>query len=61
MKTNHKDGKRDGLFETYHENGQLQAKGNLKDDKRDGLSEEYYENGQLKLKENYKNGILINN
>ena len=55
-KGNYKDGKPDGLFETYYENGQLTFKGNFKDGEKDGLFEEYYENGQLSVKVNFKDG-----
>ena len=53
-------GKKDGLYETYHENGQLKSKGNFKDGKQDGLWEGFYDNGQLGGKGNYKDGELIN-
>ena len=46
-KGNWKDGKPDGLWESYHENGQLSSKGHYKDGKRDGLWKFYYEDGQL--------------
>ena len=46
-KENYKNGKQHGLWECYHENGQLRSKGNYKDGERDGLMEEYAENGQL--------------
>ena len=55
-KENYKDGERDGLFEKYYDNGQLDFKGNYKDGKRDRLFEYYYENGQLMSKSNYKDG-----
>ena len=58
-KRNYKDGKKDGLFEKYYENGQLESKGNYKDGKWDGIHEKYYENGQLKKKGNYKDGKII--
>ena len=49
-----KDGKIDGLFETYNENGQLKEKAVYKDNKRNGLVETYNENGQLKEKAVFK-------
>ncbi len=52
-------GLKHGLFETYHENGQLSYKGNYKDGKLDGLYETYFENGQLEFKSNYKDGKKI--
>jgi len=42
----------------YHENFQLQGKGNFKDGERHGPLEYYYENGQLEAKANYKDGEL---
>jgi antitoxin component YwqK of YwqJK toxin-antitoxin module len=47
MKGSYKDGKRDGPWERYYENGQLEKKGSYKDGELDGLYERYYENGQL--------------
>ena len=58
-KGNYIDGKRDGLWEEYYENGQLRWKVNYKDEKFDGLWEEYNKNGQLWNKENYKDGVLV--
>ena len=49
-------GKKHGLEELYHENGQMEAKGNYKDGERDGLREWYHENGQLRIKGNFKDG-----
>ena len=51
-----KKGKKDGLWETYYENGQLLFKENYKNGKRDGLSEWYLLDGQLSEKGNYKDG-----
>ena len=50
-----KDGKKDGLWETYYEDGKLSSNRNYKNGKRDGLWETYYEDGQLSRKFNYKN------
>ena len=41
---------------SYHENGQLEYKGNYKNGEQDGLVESYHKNGQLYKKENYKDG-----
>jgi antitoxin component YwqK of YwqJK toxin-antitoxin module len=49
-------GKRDGFWESYYENGQLNWKGNYKDDCLDGPWEYYYDNGQLSYKGNYIGG-----
>ena len=48
---NYIDGKKDGLYESFHENGQLRFRSNYrenhKDGKLDGLWEEFDRNGQL--------------
>ena len=41
-----KNGKREGLWEKYHENGQLKKIGTFKNGKLDGSFERYHENGQ---------------
>ena len=51
-----KNGKRDGAWVTYHENGQLQSKGNYKNGKWDGAWVYYHDHGQFWSKGNYKNG-----
>ena len=51
------NGKRDGFWESYYDNGQLNWKGNYKDDCLDGPWEYYHENGQLSYKGNYKAGL----
>ena len=53
---NWKNGKLDGLFESFHENGQLCERRNYIDGELDGLQEGYHENGQLVERRNYKNG-----
>ena len=50
------DGKKDGPYETYYENGQLKQKGSLKDGAEYGPYEIHYENGQLKEKGSVKDG-----
>tara|TARA_B110000116_G_scaffold272288_1_gene296345 strand:- start:1017 stop:1601 length:585 start_codon:yes stop_codon:yes gene_type:complete len=54
-KGTYKDGKKNNVFETYYENGQLESKGTFKDGKFDGVYEYYHENGQLCSKGTYKN------
>ena len=57
VKTNeeeNKDGKKEGEYSWYYENGQLKEKSNMKDGKWEGEYIEYYEKGQLKFKRNYK-------
>ena len=50
------NGKRDGFWESYFENGQLNWKGNYKNDNLDGPWEYYHKNGQLSFKGNYVDG-----
>ena len=50
-----KDGKRDGLREFYHDNGQLSQKGNFKDGKYDGFVDNF-EDGKFTYKICLKNG-----
>ena len=57
----YKDGKKDGLEESFYENGQLEYQKNYKDGKEDGLFEGFYENGQLKFKLLFKNGYFKTN
>jgi antitoxin component YwqK of YwqJK toxin-antitoxin module len=51
-----KDGKFDGLYEEFWENGQRRRKETLKDGERDGLWENYYDNGQVMVTQTYKDG-----
>ena len=51
-----RDGKWDGPFESYHNNGQLRRRGTYMDGVEDGPVEEYYDNGQLYEKGAYKDG-----
>ena len=51
-----KDGKKDGPWVRYHDNGQLWFKGTYKDGKWDGPWVSYWENGQLESKGTYKDG-----
>ena len=51
-----KNGKREGLWVHYWDNGQISSKGTYKDGKREGPWVIYYKNGQLMTKGTYKNG-----
>ena len=52
-----KDGKPDGPYAEYYEDGLLiKKKGAYKGEKKVGPWEEYYDNGQLNFKGTYKNG-----
>ena len=50
MKNKTINGKEEGLWESYHSNGELSQKGNCINNKLEGLWEYYYYNGQLKYK-----------
>ena len=50
------DGNRDGWWEIYYSNGQLNYKGNYINGKFDGWWESYHPNGQLCSKGNYIKG-----
>tara|TARA_Y100001970_G_scaffold267596_1_gene357790 strand:+ start:1277 stop:1618 length:342 start_codon:yes stop_codon:yes gene_type:complete len=49
-----RDGKKDGYWVEYRDNGQLSFKGTYKDGKRDSSWVGYYDNGQLWEKGTYK-------
>ena len=51
-----KDGKMDGPWVWFWDDGQLGSKGTFKDGKRDGPWVDYWDNGQLSWKGNYKDG-----
>jgi hypothetical protein len=51
-----KDGKREGPWVRYFDNGQLAFKGTFKDGKREGPWVFYYDNGQLESEGTYKDG-----
>ena len=50
-------GLKTGLWEWYHDNGQLHWKCSYKNGLEEGVYEEYYEYGQLYSKYFYKNGL----
>ena len=51
-----KNGKREGVWFSYWNNGQLYSKGNYKNGKKEGAWVFYWDIGQLMRKGNYKNG-----
>ena len=54
-----KDGKQNGLFQMYTEDGILIDSGTFKNGERDGLTEQFYnDTGKLRVSANYKNGVL---
>ena len=50
---NYKDGKKDGYWESFHDNGQLSEKGNYNDGLRVGDWESYHDNGKLWVRGKY--------
>ena len=48
-----KDGKKDGLFTSWYENGQKRSEANFKDGELDGLATGWYENGIIKEESNW--------
>ena len=51
-----KNGKMDGPWVRYHDNGQFRTKGTFKDGKKDGPWVKYHKNGQLSWKGTFKDG-----
>jgi len=51
-----KDGKRDGRWRWYHDNGQLKDKLEYKEGKQEGRWVGYHKNGQLEFEGEYKDG-----
>ena len=51
-----KDGKPDGLWTSWHENGQKVKEGMMKDGKEHGLYTEWHENGQKRTEVTFKDG-----
>ena len=51
-----KDGKQDGLFTYFYENGQKRSEANYKNGKIDGLSTYWYENRQKRQQHSWKDG-----
>ena len=54
-----KNGKKDGPWVEYHDNGQLFGKGDYKNGKREGPWVTYLHNGQLVDEGTYKNGKKV--
>ena len=53
---NYKDGKRDGKWTTWYENGQIKSEEYYKDGERDGKWTTWYETGQIKSEISFKDG-----
>ena len=47
---------KNGVVETYYENGQIASRANYKNGKLNGLYETWYDNGKQLSRTNYKNG-----
>ena len=58
-RVNYKDGKQDGLWESFYENGKLWSRVNYKDGELDGLWESYYDSGESKVQSCYKNDVKV--
>jgi len=56
--SNHKDGEKDGMWETYYEDGRQKEYGRYVNGKEDGAWREYYFNGETKRIRQFKNGVL---
>lgn len=56
--TNHKDGEKNGMWETYYENGVLKEYGNYDNGKKDGTWREYYFNGETKRVRQFNYDVL---
>lgn len=57
LKSNYLDGKINGRFEVWFDNGQIEFSGQYKDDTRDGLWYIYKKDGALKYKLEYVSGV----
>ena len=55
-KVTYKEGKKDGTYQEYYENGELKIIASYREGKKDGTYQEYYENGQLKTDQVYREG-----
>ncbi len=53
-----RNGKKEGPWVSYHENGQFGGKGTFKDGKEDGSWVYYHENGKVSMKLTYVEGKL---
>ena len=53
------DGKREGPYTEWHENGQKMREATYKDGKREGPSTWWYENGQKMREATYKDGKQV--
>ena len=54
-KQNYKNGEKEGLWETFQDNGQIRYTGNYKNNEKDGLWK-YYLNENLTISSTWENG-----
>lgn len=52
-------GRKQGLYKSFHDNGNLATEGSYLNDLKDGYFKWYYEDGTLKKTEKYEMGVLI--
>ena len=57
-KAEYKDGLRNGITESYRENGNLHIRSSYTNDNLDGLYEVFHRNGRKAQKGTYKNGLI---
>ena len=53
------NGKKEGVYKSYHKNGKLWKEVNYIDNKRNGIYKKYYDNGQLWKEVNYIDGKKV--
>ena len=54
-----RDGRKHGLYETYHENGALKARVTFKDGLETGAAKHYYADGKLEAEGEFERGRLV--
>ena len=59
LKGTYKNGKKDGLWTWWYENGEKKNEGTFKDGKENGLHRWWYENGQKSKEGTYKDGKQV--
>jgi len=52
----YQNGVRNGPYETYYQNGQIEVQTNYLNGELHGLYEKYFSNGQIEIQTNYQNG-----
>jgi hypothetical protein len=54
---NNSKGQREGIWEFFYENGNIQKRSPYKEGRRDGIEEIFYENGNIECRTSYEKGI----